>query len=431
LNFKKIRTVEESTREFISRRWVLLLALAIGAVARLAFVFLFLGPNRDYIGHFLSDSYYYDAVATTLLENPLYYTSALHPPLYSVLVAIIYAVFGRGFTGFALTQIFIDLGSLVLFWKLCSKLVDKRFANVCAVIYALYPDMIYFTGQLLPGNLFIFILLLTVNILYSLYFNPRVRTAAAAGISFGLTALTWGGATALLPFLPVWLWIVHGWRNGSKYVFYVFLFFAVTLSPWVVRNYIVWKGFIPICTGTAGALVAGNSPESDGRYYKRYDLYLNAAHPEENEYEKSKALTRETFLYIWVNPWEFVKKVPNKLYFTYYWELETASTPGKRPMIYNIIPFFSYGIFIPALIAGLVLSLHEAKKFSLIYFIILSQVLVVIMFFGHTRLRSQIMHYFIIFGVLFFFWLSGIIKTYLERKRKFTSETEYTGNLNG
>lgn len=397
---------------------MLLLALAIGAAARLGFVFLFLGPNRDYIGHFLSDSYYYDAVATTLLENPLHYTSALHPPLYPILVSFIYAFFGRGFTGFALIQIFIDLGSLVLFWRLCSNLVDERFANVCALIYAIYPDMIYFTGQMLPGNLFIFLLLLTVNILYSLYSNPRVRTAAVAGITLGLAALTWGGTTALLPFLPVWLWIVHGLRNGSKYLLFLLLLFAATLSPWVIRNYVVWKGFIPICTGTAGAFVAGNNANSDGRYYKRYDLYLEAAHPEENEYEKSKLLTKKTLLYIWNHPWESAKKVPNKLYFTYYWELETGSSPKSRPPIYNKIPFFSYGIFIPAIIGGIIFSFRKAKKFSLIYFVILSQVLVVIIFFGHTRIRSQIMHYFIIFGVLFFFRLSHVIKTYLKRKQE-------------
>jgi hypothetical protein len=402
---------------FFAGKWALVFALILGAATRLGFAFLLLGANRDYIGNVLSDAYYYDAVATALLENPFHYTSALHPPLYPVLLAITYFVFGKGFTGIAIIQTGIDLGSLTVFWGLCRRLEGRVFAGVCAFIYAIYPDMIYFTGQALNRVLFIFLLLLTVYLLYSLYRRGGYFNAVKAGIALGLSSLTWGGTTALIPFLPIWFCLAFGWRKGLKYLFAALAVFCLVLSPWVVRNYTVWGEFIPICTGAAGAFAAGNHPNGDGRYYRRYDLFFDAAHPGKSEPRVARELMDLGFSSIRSNPYGFIERIPNKLYYTFHWKLFTASRAPGRPKFYEIIPIFSYAIFIPAIIAGIILSFREARRYSLIHFVILSQILVVIIFFGHTRLRSQIMHYFIIFAVLFFFWMANVIRGFVARQR--------------
>jgi len=91
--------------------------------------------------------------------------------------------------------------------------------------------------------------------LVRMFKSPRVRTAIAAGIPFGLLVLTKGTAILLPPFLLLTLLSRHYRRNLWRVVgnlVLVMLVAAVFLLPWTARNYRI-SGKVVVLSTWGGA----------------------------------------------------------------------------------------------------------------------------------------------------------------------------------
>ena len=105
------------------------------------------------------------------------------------------------------------------------------------------------------------------------------------GLLWGLIALTNPSLLSWLPFCALWL-LVSELRAGSTHgtlwsALLAGAVFLVLLSPWVIRNYVVFHRFIPLRSNFGAELRMGNADNSVG-------LWRSWMHPSSNVRERMK-----------------------------------------------------------------------------------------------------------------------------------------------
>lgn len=207
-------------------------ALTVALVAILARLALFAVAEPwtdEYLNNFLRlDSLGYHELAISILDGAFMIAGspdAFRTPLYPGFLAFFY-LFGGNHPWLALLgQIALDGGTCYL---LCV-LFQRRLP---AYLYALHPITIFQANVVMSETLLVFLLALGLSALFH-------RRFFAGGVAFGLGALV-KPAALYLPFVLL-LWIVFVYRRKfARPSALLVLAFALTITPWLVRNYITF-----------------------------------------------------------------------------------------------------------------------------------------------------------------------------------------------
>lgn len=205
--------------------------------------------------------------------------TAFRPPLYPVLLAVIYFL-GAGPIGVGIVQIILGVLTVWLTWRTGIRLQMKGAALVAAAIVATDPVLLQYTTFSMTEVLSAF---LTSLLLYLLVTNIAAEPAleekqALLPLSFW-TGLVWGLAILCRPtylaFFGIWIMVrcagsvLHKLRilnpvtprkSEWSQMTYVAAGIMLAVSPWLIRNLIVFHA--PILTTTHGGytLLLGNNP---------------------------------------------------------------------------------------------------------------------------------------------------------------------------
>lgn len=180
-----------------------------------------------------------------------------YPPGYSILLAIVFRLFGDSDTSMRIFQIICDAAAAVLLFLVAAELLPIKAAAIAGTLYALSPQLTYYSLLLLPDSL------ATLPILLALYFIIRAKklnslpAIMAAGVFVGLSCWLRSNALLLAPFLAVALLIVlergRRWRYAAAFAGASMLIIA----PITIRNWTVFHHFIPLSLGAGITLVEG------------------------------------------------------------------------------------------------------------------------------------------------------------------------------
>lgn len=191
--------------------------------------------------------------------------TALVPPLFPLLLAGIFRVFGvysRGsaFVALAVNSLFSALTAGVLYAGVRGRL-GLRVARAAACLWAVYPYAIYFSAVYLWDCALTSLLLASC---FMLAWNrlPQTRAPgwAAWGVLMGLAALS---NPSVLSLAPVMLGYA-AWQRARNLLPYAMrllaalLLLAATLAPWCMRNLRVMHGPVLMRDGFWGEFYAGN-----------------------------------------------------------------------------------------------------------------------------------------------------------------------------
>ncbi len=209
---------------------VALLALALAL--RIAFVL------RQPAGFYFEDSLDFDRAARTLLEtghfDPKYYRS----PVYPLLLAASYRLFGFGLAPFRILQALCTVGVCACGWLIGRRLFGERTGLLALAGTALFPIQVILPGieyPLVPGTFLIWVALwLMFGQAGDDEWNPG--RLAAAGVSVGLSILFFEGGIVAGFFLVLWA-LLRG-RAPARERFRAATTLAaailLTLTPWLV-----------------------------------------------------------------------------------------------------------------------------------------------------------------------------------------------------
>jgi hypothetical protein len=152
----------------------------------------------------------------------------------------------------------------------------QRTARIAAFLFAFDPVLVFFARQFWTETLFLFFLLLMIDLLLIGNKNGRLGNFAAAGIVLGFAGLT---RPIILPFsLILTIWILYitrrnygaraAWPPALKRVAVFAGAAMLVVAPWTTRNFLVEKAFILVDTNGPYNFYVGNNPKFMSTYIR-------------------------------------------------------------------------------------------------------------------------------------------------------------------
>ncbi len=228
----------------------LLAVLLLGLVVRLAVFAWFWGEPLQ-----IEDEQHYNAIAVNLATTGEFalepgQPTSLRPPLYPMLVAGIYRVFGcENYEAVRLVQMLLGLSIAVLVHAMARPLFGARVALLSAALCCFYPSLIIYGNLLLTEILFTWLLCAVCLALEWFLLGQGLRSLVAFGVLWGLATLTRSVLWLFPPFVFVFLFLAvraAGWRQRLFSALLPVAVFGLTILPWSVRNSLLQDTFTTI-----------------------------------------------------------------------------------------------------------------------------------------------------------------------------------------
>jgi 4-amino-4-deoxy-L-arabinose transferase-like glycosyltransferase len=260
--FQKNYYGKSRLEDFWHKNWLLLLILAAALALRL-FV-LFTEGNRMFLG--TDDDNYRESAEILLRSGILTYAGWKEPtvfimPGYPLLLAAIFWLAGStSWLAARLFQVVVSIAALWFTVKLGTRLGGRRVGIAAGILAAVYPPNLMAPSFLLTETVFTCLLLL------SLLAFGRAKDSGSLGW-YGATGLVLALATYFRPtsgLLPVVFGVYlilrgHPWRQTMVNVVVMGAVVGLCLTPWIIRNYVIYREFIPFT-------VSGGNPFLRGTY---------------------------------------------------------------------------------------------------------------------------------------------------------------------
>lgn len=199
--------------------------------------------------------------------SPLAFRLIFHPPLYPYFIGWLYALFGT-LAAVKVAQAVVSSLLVPALGRVGSALFGERAGLLAAGIAAFYPELIWFSAHFWVETLFVALLWWGFERLLAADREASTRTAAVAGLLWGLAILARETVLYFLPLAALWL---AGRRPRGLVRAAAFLALALAaVAPWTWRNWILYGAFVPVSTAGALNLWQGNATLSREEVYERY-----------------------------------------------------------------------------------------------------------------------------------------------------------------
>ncbi|MBF0299333.1 MAG: glycosyltransferase family 39 protein [Oligoflexia bacterium] len=338
-----------------------------------------------------------------------------YPILYSLILSPFYYLFGHNLLIPKIINIIMGVTSCWLTYILAKEITKKNSVAILSMLaMAINPEFVRITGKILSENLITPLMLIWMFILIIIWnsfrdlnsYSKKIVISILSGILYGLILLTKSITSC---FFPVFAWFflfsLVKIKIKNRFIFFIFACIGISLAitPWAIRNYIVYDKFIPLTAGSSGVALYTS-------YIRKGQPFGNVLHDDFSkglqnlsQAETDKKLTQYTFKYIQDNPSIIPKLILQKT--GYFWgplDWEIMSVDGySRIPGYNfiymfIIPFFIFGLFY-------VFKSYKENFFSSPWFLIILQIFsiygICLIFYGSARFRMTIEPLIIIFSI--------------------------------
>lgn len=224
-----------------------LLVICLGAFAFRISIERFFVPMQDNALADEPSDYWQIATAVARGEGYRYHgkASVRYTPVYPLFLALYQRLFGSVFLPLAIIQSLIGCLSVYLVFRVAEMVFDRRVGLLSAAGLAFYPYLARQDVGLIEFSFFVPTLALGALALLRLKQNPTHLRAAAVGAALALAYLVRPTIAAGAPLYSLWiLLVVRPVRKAVGALVVIALVGAIGISPWVIRNGIVFKRLI-------------------------------------------------------------------------------------------------------------------------------------------------------------------------------------------
>lgn len=432
-----------------------------------ASAYVFFAPSFPPSPEFFNiDAVDYDTLAYNLyLGNGYCYfkgePTAFRPPVYPLFLAGIYKLFGYNHVHVKYTQALIHALTVLLLFLTGKQIVDRRVSFIASLYISIYQPFLYANNMILSEPLFVFLVTMTVYLTVLITRGNHYTPSMLVGITSALAFLC---RTAIVPyvflFLPIFL-LFQRYRElpgnrGEKLrslfqikygtplytILIILTFFILTISPWVVRNYLVFGEFL--ITDTHGGWV----------FWQKYIPFYNYGNFLEKAYKKADEKgfknVKSTEIFRWVfkdnlfgkyATYDLLKReYPKELIPTDEFDINRfyyqkgiefiRDNPGKAlwNILKNGIKFFSplsttegmkdkfcywFSFLMTFGIIGMIYSTPIFNRVFLLHCVILNFLLMIMLTYAHGRFRYPADPYLALFAAY------GVINIYKKASSKY------------
>jgi 4-amino-4-deoxy-L-arabinose transferase-like glycosyltransferase len=262
---------------------VLVFLVITSIILRLAYVFV-LHPPLTW-----SDAGIYDGTAGNFVSGhgyslPVGTPFAGREPGYVLFFLIpVYFLFGHNFLMVQILQIILSATLTTVIYYFIKQELNKNTAFLSALFFVLHPLFVSYTGEILTEIPFTFLLFISLWVIYNSLKKESLKLCFVGGLVLGLATLT----RFISIFLPFFLIIIiyFFYRNSKKIIYYgatLIVAMLISVSPWVIRNYIVFDTFIFGRAGASEIYWSGSYIPWDGEWLGYQTPPLKELSPDSN-----------------------------------------------------------------------------------------------------------------------------------------------------
>jgi len=255
--------------------------------------------------------------------------TAWTPPVYPFLIAVMFRIFGSFSSAAAYALLtFNSVFSALTCWTIyraASRVFGQKVAAWSGWLWAVFPYAIYWSVcWIWETTLSTFLLSLLFLLTLEMDGDNRLWPWVRYGLLWGIIALTNTSALAWLPFSGSWL-VYRLHRSGRRFLtpalWGAVVFWAV-ITPWIVRNYIVFDTFVFIRGDMGAELRTGNNPQAHGPWEARNHVAniasLRAEYARVGEVAFDVEQRREAKEWIAEDPWRFVALTCRRIFYVWF-----------------------------------------------------------------------------------------------------------------
>ncbi len=183
----------------------------------------------------------------------------------------------------------------------------------------------------------------------------------------GVAALLRQTILLWVPFLLAWILIAARKQSISRLLGRVgltLLMLILFVLPWTIRNYRVYQSILPLNSNAGYALYSANHPHHGTQFDQDFaaELPADLASLGLNDAQWNSELTRRGIQFVLDDPIRYILLSLDRIgiYFNFWFSKESSLSS-------NLLRVFSFGLYLPFFIFGLILSWPDRRRCSLIY----------------------------------------------------------------
>jgi len=356
---------------------------------------LFILATNSYINGAYDD---FEAIANNILAGNgysvspgHYWSSKIEPtcmvaPLYTYFYALAKFLFNSSPTSYLfihLVQALFSAVSLIMVFKISRTVFGQFTAFLTSTAFLLLPTYSFYVAKSNEATFTVFFCLILVHLSLSVSRQYSSKKIVVLGIVTGLGLLVNPTVSAALP--VVFLYIAFIGRNEplrvAKDIFVIVSIAAILISPWIIRNYLVFNKFIFIKSSLGQTLWIGNNRFSTGtqhpffipieKFY--YNPEIRKAYPFLDKIESLREIQRQELFKN--EAIDFIKNNPSKAFLLmlkktfFFWiydkyKIQRFKDSGEVVLwkLYSIINIILIGLFVsslPILVRRKELDIHK------------------------------------------------------------------------
>ena len=218
--------------------------------------------NYDEIAWNLATGHGYQVGATDAERH----LTAQRGPAYILYLAGCFRLFGNRLVPVVAGQCLMEVASALLVFRLGRRWFRSGAVGLVAVGgYALYPPFIMLSTSMLTETFTSLTFLGTIAAFDLFLERWRTRDLASAGVALGLCALNKPQLGPIAVLLPLATRARLGWARAVRAASVITLTAALVMAPWIIRNAIVFRQFVP-GVSTSGLAFWGGAAPVGGRF---------------------------------------------------------------------------------------------------------------------------------------------------------------------
>lgn len=303
-------------RSILLSPWYLPVVITLAFAVRLCWILVF-DPKP------MSDFSFYFQCAESIAKGFGYvkhggFATAYFPVGYSLFLGMLFWVSGISIAVAQTANLVLSAISLVLVYWIAREIFASELTGRLSVLFlAFYPNNIAYTPLLGVEVFHLFLLLLGAAVLLPCISNgdeSGTGRLVMAGLVFGLATLV-KMQTLLLPAFLLFLCSQFSLEKKSlsnrlKKIGILYAVLIAVLSPWIVRNYILY-GDIVLSNNDGLNLYMGNGPEANGTWVAV--PWFPRDNNTQEDYTLNQTARREAIGYIKTHPFCTLTLIPHKL----------------------------------------------------------------------------------------------------------------------
>lgn len=240
-----------------------------------------------------NDDVKYIRSAWTFMDTgSLTYHKTNEPTVYimpgiTLVLAFLMTIFGKisGIAAFRIFQVILQTLSIYLLFLIGKKVLNSRIALFACVIDFFSITEYYAATLILTETIFKFLLLLLIYLSITAIEEKNVLYYTLGGLIWGIACL-FRPTIAAYPAVILVMWLIrkYKFRDMVKFTIVAFLSFCVVMSPWWIRNGIVFDEFIPLTLSSGNPFLQGTYLNYDQtKDYTPYNPGRTAIETNQNE----------------------------------------------------------------------------------------------------------------------------------------------------